>query len=218
VENVAGMANNIWFPIGTPSTHLEEYLEDATGLLVDKAGNTLDAATAGQAANGRLGDSLDVVTKHLPARPGRTREGGSKRAPSLAGECRRNERRQLSVPAAGPATGRTQRRTCGAWLLPCPGPCRPCRVQTWCRESKWSGECRCARQSVFKRTSDCSMRDQRLLCGRRVGPVRFAKPAVSCASWGDSWVWIQIESNNFASCLSLACSNANAARQFTILV
>ena len=45
---------------------LKEGLEDATGLLVDEAGDTLDSSTAGQTTDGWLGDALDVVTKDLP--------------------------------------------------------------------------------------------------------------------------------------------------------
>ena len=45
---------------------LKEGLEDATSLLVDEAGDSLDSATAGQTADGWLGDALDVVTKDLP--------------------------------------------------------------------------------------------------------------------------------------------------------
>ncbi len=44
---------------------LEEGLENATALLVDEAGDALDTATAGQAADGRLGDALDVVAQGL---------------------------------------------------------------------------------------------------------------------------------------------------------
>ena len=42
---------------------LKEDLEHAAGLLVDQAGDTLDTATTGQTANGRLGDALDVVAQ-----------------------------------------------------------------------------------------------------------------------------------------------------------
>ena len=44
---------------------LKEDLEDTAGLLVDEAGDALDATTARKAADGRLGDALDVVAKHL---------------------------------------------------------------------------------------------------------------------------------------------------------
>ena len=44
---------------------LEEDLEDATGLLVDEARDTLDSSTASETADRGLGDSLDVVTKNL---------------------------------------------------------------------------------------------------------------------------------------------------------
>ena len=44
---------------------LQEHLEHAARLLIDEAGNALDATTASQTADGRLGDALDVVTQHL---------------------------------------------------------------------------------------------------------------------------------------------------------
>ena len=44
---------------------LEEHLEDTAGLLVDKAGDALDAATAREAADGGLGDALDIITEDL---------------------------------------------------------------------------------------------------------------------------------------------------------
>ena len=44
---------------------LKEDLEDATGLFIDEAGDTLDTTTASETANGRLGDTLDVITQHF---------------------------------------------------------------------------------------------------------------------------------------------------------
>lgn len=44
---------------------LEEPLEDRAGLLVDEAGDTLDTTTAGETADSRLRDALDVVTQNL---------------------------------------------------------------------------------------------------------------------------------------------------------
>ena len=44
---------------------LEEHLEDTAGLLVDEAGDALDATSAGKSANSRLGDTLDVVSQDL---------------------------------------------------------------------------------------------------------------------------------------------------------
>eukprot|EP00804_Cyclotella_cryptica_P025118 CCRYP_012983-RB/>CCRYP_012983-RB protein AED:0.44 eAED:0.44 QI:0/-1/0/1/-1/0/1/0/107 len=43
----------------------EKNLEYTTSLLVDETRNTLDAATTSETADGRLGDSLDVVAKNL---------------------------------------------------------------------------------------------------------------------------------------------------------
>ena len=42
---------------------LEEGLENSAGLLVDESGDSLDSSTAGETADCRLGDSLDVVPK-----------------------------------------------------------------------------------------------------------------------------------------------------------
>jgi len=44
---------------------LKEDLKHAAGLLVYEARDALDATTAGKAADGRLGDALDVVAEHL---------------------------------------------------------------------------------------------------------------------------------------------------------
>ena len=44
---------------------LQEDLEDGAGLLVDEARDTLDSSTAGETANGGLGDALDVVAQNL---------------------------------------------------------------------------------------------------------------------------------------------------------
>ena len=43
----------------------DDVLEDTTGLLVDEARDTLHSTTAGETADGGLGDALDVVTQHL---------------------------------------------------------------------------------------------------------------------------------------------------------
>lgn len=45
---------------------LEEHLQDSSGLLVDEAGDTLHSSTTCETTDGRLGDSLDVITQHLP--------------------------------------------------------------------------------------------------------------------------------------------------------
>ena len=44
---------------------LEEDLEDAAGLLIDEAGDTLDATTTSETADSGLCDALDVVTEQL---------------------------------------------------------------------------------------------------------------------------------------------------------
>jgi hypothetical protein len=51
---------------GVADDVLEEDLEDAAGLLVDKPRNALHAAPPSQPPDGGLGDALDVVTEHLP--------------------------------------------------------------------------------------------------------------------------------------------------------
>jgi hypothetical protein len=50
---------------GVADDVLEEHLEDTAGLLVDEAGDALDTTTAREAADGGLGDALDVVAKDL---------------------------------------------------------------------------------------------------------------------------------------------------------
>ena len=44
---------------------LEEDLEDATGLFVDEAADSLDTTSSGKTSDSGLGDSLDVVTQDL---------------------------------------------------------------------------------------------------------------------------------------------------------
>ena len=51
---------------------LQEHSEDTTGLLVDQARDTLDITTACQTTDSGLGDTLDVITKHLPVTLGTT--------------------------------------------------------------------------------------------------------------------------------------------------
>lgn len=51
---------------------LQKHFEDATGLLVDETGDTLDSTTASQSSNCRLGDALDVVTENFPVSLGAT--------------------------------------------------------------------------------------------------------------------------------------------------
>ena len=50
---------------GVADDVFEEHLQHAAGLLVDEATNAFDATTSREAADGRLGDALDVVTEHL---------------------------------------------------------------------------------------------------------------------------------------------------------
>ena len=48
---------------GVADDVLEEDLEDTAGLLVDEAADALDTTTAREAADGGLGDTLDVITQ-----------------------------------------------------------------------------------------------------------------------------------------------------------
>jgi len=51
---------------GVTDNVLQEHLEDTAGLLIEQTGDTLHSATTSQAADGGLGDSLDVIDKrHL---------------------------------------------------------------------------------------------------------------------------------------------------------
>ncbi len=50
---------------GVPDDVLEEDLEHASGLLVDESGDALDSTSAGETADGGLGDALDVITQDL---------------------------------------------------------------------------------------------------------------------------------------------------------
>ena len=51
---------------GVTDDGLEEGLEDTARLLVDHGRDTLDTTTAGETADGGLGDALDVVAENLP--------------------------------------------------------------------------------------------------------------------------------------------------------
>ena len=44
---------------------LQEHFQDAPGLLVDEARDTLHTATTSQSTDGGLGDALDVVAQHF---------------------------------------------------------------------------------------------------------------------------------------------------------
>jgi hypothetical protein len=50
---------------GIADDGLEEDLEDTAGLLVDEARDALHTTTTSEAADGGLGDALDVVAKDL---------------------------------------------------------------------------------------------------------------------------------------------------------
>jgi hypothetical protein len=44
---------------------LKEDLQDTTGFLIDETRDTLDTTTASKTTNGRLGNTLNVITKNL---------------------------------------------------------------------------------------------------------------------------------------------------------
>jgi hypothetical protein len=48
---------------GITDAIFQKNLEDPAGFFVNKTGDTFDAATTGQATNGRLGDALNVVAE-----------------------------------------------------------------------------------------------------------------------------------------------------------
>ena len=49
-----------------PDNILKENLENTTGLLIDQTRDTLDSSTTSQPSDCGLGDTLDVVSQHLP--------------------------------------------------------------------------------------------------------------------------------------------------------
>ena len=51
---------------------LQERLEDSAGLLVDEPGDSLHSSSAGETADGRFGDSLDVVAENFAVALGST--------------------------------------------------------------------------------------------------------------------------------------------------
>ena len=57
---------------GVPDGTLKEGLEDSSGLLVDQSRDTLDTTSTSETSDSGLGDSLDVVTEHLPVTLGTT--------------------------------------------------------------------------------------------------------------------------------------------------
>ena len=49
-----------------PDHILQENLENSTSLLIDESRDTLDSSTTSQPSDSGLGDTLDVVSQHLP--------------------------------------------------------------------------------------------------------------------------------------------------------
>ena len=44
----------------------QENFQDTTGLFVDESGDTFDTTSSCKTADGWLGDTLDIITQHLP--------------------------------------------------------------------------------------------------------------------------------------------------------
>jgi len=51
---------------------LEEDLQDSTSFFIDESRNTLDTTTTGKTTDGRLGNTLDIITKYLSVTLGAT--------------------------------------------------------------------------------------------------------------------------------------------------
>ena len=70
VDNVKGCNSLAACVLGIgdsiPDDILEEDLQDPPGLLINEAGDTLDASTTSQSANCGLGDALNVVPEDFP--------------------------------------------------------------------------------------------------------------------------------------------------------
>ena len=73
LESVDNIHGGHGLPLGVlsvgdsvPDDVLQEHLQHTPGLLVDQPRDPLDASTSGQAADGRLGDALDIITENLP--------------------------------------------------------------------------------------------------------------------------------------------------------
>eukprot|EP00091_Calanus_sinicus_P013499 TRINITY_DN29974_c0_g1_i1.p1 TRINITY_DN29974_c0_g1~~TRINITY_DN29974_c0_g1_i1.p1 ORF type:complete len:121 (+),score=9.21 TRINITY_DN29974_c0_g1_i1:132-494(+) len=66
---------------GIPDDVLQEDLQNSTSFLINKTRDTLDTSTSRETPDGRLGDSLDVVSQHL------TMALGSSLSKSLSSLC-----------------------------------------------------------------------------------------------------------------------------------
>ena len=51
---------------GIPDHILQEDLQDASGLFINEAADTLDASSPGQTPDGGLGDTLDIISENFP--------------------------------------------------------------------------------------------------------------------------------------------------------
>jgi hypothetical protein len=89
---------------GREALTLKEDLEDASGLLVDQARDSLDTSSSSESSDGRLGDTLAV-------HPRRERKEGS-------AEGRRREERGRVEERKKERTCCLARSSCVAWLLP----------------------------------------------------------------------------------------------------
>ncbi|XP_028712048.1 uncharacterized protein LOC114682366 [Peromyscus leucopus] len=88
---------------------LQEHLQHPAGLLVDEAGDALDTAAPGQAADGGLGDALDVVAQNLaaPASQSRKTMARTKQTArkSTGGKAPRKQLATKAARKSAPATG-----------------------------------------------------------------------------------------------------------------
>ena len=76
VDNVEGgdglAASVLGVGDGVTDNSLEEGLENSAGFLVDEPGDSLHSSSAGETADGRFGDSLDVVAENFAVALGST--------------------------------------------------------------------------------------------------------------------------------------------------
>nr|XP_034356709.1 uncharacterized protein LOC117707392 [Arvicanthis niloticus] len=88
---------------------LQEHLQHTTGLLIDEAGDTLDTTTPSQAADGRLGDALDVVPQDLSASASQNCKGMARTKQtarkSTGGKAPRKQLATKAARKSAPATG-----------------------------------------------------------------------------------------------------------------
>ncbi|XP_052588167.1 uncharacterized protein LOC128106642 [Peromyscus californicus insignis] len=94
---------------GVPDHVLQEHLQHPAGLLVDEAGDALDTTAPGQAADGGLGDALDVVAQNLAAPASQSRKNMARTKQtarkSTGGKAPRKQLATKAARKSAPATG-----------------------------------------------------------------------------------------------------------------